>query len=61
MNKKEILYLSIGFFLTVFAWLIADVYHAITREKERTNITVPVVQTYSINKETLNILKEKNP
>lgn len=27
MNHKELLLLSIGVFLTVVAWLVADIYH----------------------------------
>jgi len=59
MNKKEILLLSIGVFLTVIAWLVADVYHASTEDKIKSKITLPKVYQYKINKNILEILKNK--
>jgi len=59
MNRKEILLLSIGVFLTVIAWLIADVYHASTEDKIKSKISIPQVYQYKINKDTLEILKNK--
>lgn len=59
MNKKELLFLSIGIFLTVIAWLIADIYHAATEEKIKTRIEIPKLDNYKINKELLDILKNK--
>ncbi|MFH0979594.1 MAG: hypothetical protein V1803_01465 [Candidatus Roizmanbacteria bacterium] len=59
MNKKELLFLSIGIFLTVVAWLIADIYHAATEEKIKTKIEIPTLNNYKISKELLEILKNK--
>lgn len=59
MNKKELLLLSIGVFLTVVAWLIADIYHAATTEKIKNKIELPVEIKYNIDLKTLNILQEK--
>ncbi|PIQ72807.1 hypothetical protein COY13_03285 [Candidatus Roizmanbacteria bacterium CG_4_10_14_0_2_um_filter_36_35] len=59
MNKKEVLFLSIGIFLTVTAWLIADVYHAATEEKIKTKINIPTLNNYKINTELLETLKNK--
>lgn len=59
MNKKELLFLSIGIFLTVVAWLIADVYHAATEEKIKIRIEIPTLDNYKINKELLDIIKNK--
>lgn len=59
MNKKELLFLSIGIFLTVVAWLIADIYHAATEEKIKTRIEIPQLDNYKINKELLNIIENK--
>lgn len=59
MNKKELLFLSIGIFLTVIAWLIADIYHAATEEKIKTRIEIPKLDNYKINKELLDIIKNK--
>ena len=43
MNKKELLLLSIGIFLTVLSWLVADVYHAASEEKIKAKIEIPRV------------------
>lgn len=40
MNKKELLLISIGIFFTVIAWLIADIYHATTTEKIKSNVEI---------------------
>ncbi len=59
MNKKELLALSICVFLTVVAWLIADIYHAATEEKIKEKIALPVLTRFEINIDVLKILKEK--
>lgn len=59
MNRKELLFLSIGIFLTVIAWLIADVYHAATEEKIKIRVEAPSLTNYQINTEILKTLQEK--
>ena len=59
MNKKEVLFLSIGVFLTVVAWLIADIYHAATEEKIKIKINIPQLENYKISKELLQIIENK--
>ncbi len=59
MNKKEILLLSIGVFLTVVAWLITDIYHASTEDKIKSKISLPQVYRYKINKDILETLKNR--
>ena len=59
MNKKEIFLLSVGIFLTVFAWLIADIYHAATFDKIKVNAEVPTLNKYQIKKDILEMLKQK--
>jgi len=60
MNKKELLLISIGIFLTVICWLIADVYHASTYGKTQYSVgTVPKSYDYQIDKEIFNKLLEK--
>ncbi|MFN4212603.1 MAG: hypothetical protein ACK4FL_01400 [Microgenomates group bacterium] len=61
MNKKELLFLSIGIFLTVIAWLIADIYHAATQEKIREKIQLPNLRKYEIKSSIFKILQEKKP
>lgn len=59
MNRKEILLLSIGVFLTVVSWLIADIYHASTEDKIKSKVSIPQVYHYKISKELLDTLKNK--
>ena len=59
MNRKEVLLLSIGVFLTVICWLIADIYHASTEDKIKSKLTIPQVNKYNISKELLDTLKNK--
>lgn len=58
MNKKELLLLSIGIFLTVIAWLMADIYHAATTEKIKSNVeTSAQLKKYEIDPVVLNNLE----
>jgi len=59
MNKKEVFLLSIGVFLTVVYWLIADIYHTSTEDKIESKINMPQVYQYKISKELLETLKNK--
>ncbi len=59
MNKREILLLSIGVFLTVVAWLIADVYHAATEEKIKTKVELPILKKYQVQEKTLEELRTR--
>jgi len=59
MNKKELLYLSIGIFLTVLAWLVSDIRHASTEEKIKVKTKIPVLKQYEINENVLKVLKNK--
>ena len=60
MNKKELLLFSIGLFLTVIAWLIADIHHAATTEKIKERTEIPTLKRYEINKNMLDVLKSKS-
>lgn len=59
MNRKELLYLSIGVFLTVIAWVVADIYHAASEEKIKARVDIPTLNNYKINVELLETLKNK--
>lgn len=61
MKKKEFFILSVTIFLTVIAWLIADVIHAGAEEKLKDKIIIPVTKTYVIDEKLLEILELKNP
>ncbi len=59
MNRKEFLLISIGVFLTVVAWLIADVYHVSAGEYGKSGLNLPLVSQTAINKEVIDLLKQK--
>lgn len=59
MNKKEILFISIGIFLTVVAWVVADIYHTATEEKIKVKINAPTLKNYKIEEDILEVLKNK--
>jgi hypothetical protein len=59
MNRKELFLLSLGVFLTVVAWLIADIYHTSTEDKIKTKIKLPQTYQYRISKELMEQLKNK--
>jgi len=59
MNKKELLFIAIGIFLTVVAWVVADIYHAASEEKIKTKIEIPKLENYQINKNLLEIIEKK--
>lgn len=59
MNKKEFLYISIGIFLTVIVWVVAEIYHTATEEKIKDKIEIPIVENYKINKNVLEIIENK--
>lgn len=59
MNKKEVLLFSIGVFLTVVAWLVADIYHASTTDTIKSKVNLPQPYQYKISKDILDTLKNK--
>lgn len=59
MNKKELLLLSIIIFLTILMWLIADIYHAVTKETIKEKEDLPIVVNYKIDKKIFDILESK--
>ncbi|MCS7092919.1 MAG: hypothetical protein NZL96_00580 [Patescibacteria group bacterium] len=59
MNRKELFYLSIGIFLTVIAWVIADIKFLESQKILEKRIESPMVVDYSIDKEILKTLEKK--
>lgn len=51
--------LSIIIFLSAIAWLVADIYHAITESKIKIKEEAPAFTQFKINHDILEILKEK--
>lgn len=61
MNKKELLIFSICVFLTIVAWMIADLAHAKKITVIEGVITDVHIPSYTIDSEILSILQEKTP
>ncbi len=59
MNKKELLIMSIGVFLTVIAWLVADIYHAATEEIVQAQVRSHRIVNYKIDKDILKVIESK--
>ena len=60
MRQKELLIITITVFLTIIAWLIADVYHITTTEKVKL-ISPKVLKPINVNIDTqiFKVLEEK--
>lgn len=61
MKQKEFLIISVTVFLTVIAWIIADIYHITSTEKVKlrdTTIAEPI--TISIDNHIFDVLSKKN-
>lgn len=61
MNKNELLVVSIGIFLTIIAWMVADLYHTKQTTVVEEVINQADIPTYKINPTIFSILKEKSP
>lgn len=61
MNRREFFLISVGVFLTVIAWLIADVYHVSAREYGKDNLNLPLIKQTAVNKEIIEMLKGRKP
>lgn len=60
MKQKELLIISITIFLTIIAWLIADIYHIMTTEQVKL-ISPKVLKPINVNidAQILKLLEEK--
>jgi len=61
MNKKELLFLAVGVFITIMAWMILDFYHI--SEKKYINREFPPVQipAFNINTKIFPTLDQMQP
>lgn len=57
MNKREFLIISVCIFMTILAWVVADVYHAQSSETTDTSVTLPPIKSISVNKELLESIR----
>jgi len=59
MNRKEILIIAIGIFLTVVAWMVIDVYHIKQSPYKDLEMKPVNTTTYNIDIKVLDLLKKK--
>ena len=60
MNKREILIISICIFLTVVAWLVADIIHTSSTQQLDADIQqVPQVEPIRLKTEVFQLLEQK--
>ncbi len=59
MNRKELLLLSVGVFLTIIAWIIADIYHI--RQTQQVKFSTDIIKKvdFKIKKQIFNKLKTR--
>lgn len=60
MNQKELLFISVGVFLTIIAWIIIDVYHVKNRENTPYEMTRVERVRFQIDENIFKILEERN-
>ncbi len=59
MKHKELLYISICIFMTIIAWLVADLYHSANRKTIDTVIADPVLLQYKIDTRIIKLIESK--
>lgn len=59
MKRKELLYISICIFLTIVAWLVADIYHSVNQKTVQAAIADPVLLQYKIDPTVLKLIESK--
>jgi hypothetical protein len=59
MNRKEFFFISLCIFLTVIAWLVADIFHATTKERLKDHPAIPVVKELQLDEGVLDQLNTK--
>lgn len=57
MNRREFLIISVCIFMTIIAWVVADVYHTQSLDTPDIGITIPPIKSISVNKELLESIR----
>ena len=57
MNRRELLVISVCIFMTIIAWVVADIYHAQSDTATDTGLTAPPIKSISINKELIESIR----
>jgi hypothetical protein len=61
MNQKELFWISITIFLTIFAWMILDIFKVKTKITVQSELKTVQTVDFVIKPGVLEILKERNP
>lgn len=59
MNRKELLFFSIGVFLTVIASFLTDIYRVVNARKPVEKSEITEIGDFRINQQLLDILEQK--
>lgn len=59
MKRKELLYISICVFMTILAWLVADLYHSASQKTIQAAIADPVLLQYKIDPNILQLIENR--
>lgn len=59
MNQKELFWLSITVFFTVFAWMLFDIYRLKTNVKIDSAVSSSVSVNFKMNTDLLEVLKKR--
>jgi len=59
MNKKELLLISIGIFLTIAAWLIIDIYQIKRKSIQEKNASAIILNNYENSRKVIEVLKNR--
>lgn len=57
MNRREFLIISVCIFMTIIAWVVADVYHTQSQDAVETGIAIPAIKSISVNKGLLESIR----
>ncbi len=61
MNQKELFWISITVFLTIFAWMLVDIYRVKTQTTVESGFRSLQTVDFKIKADILRMLKEKTP
>lgn len=59
MKHKELLYISVCIFMTIVAWLVADLYHSANKKAVDQVIADPVLLQYKIDTQVIKLIEDK--
>ena len=61
MKRKEFLFIAIGIFLTIVAWVVIEIYKIQNTQLVEQEVEIPRVKRYDIDTSVIDKLREKQP